>query len=387
MPVKYIDRTPELQSVVQKLSGLNQISIDLEFDKNYYRYGFNLCLVQIFDGDHCYLIDPLSKNLEIETLFPVLENEEIQKVVFAFGEDLRLLHSLNCFPKNIYDLNIATSLLNYPPASLVNLIDDILSIDTGKSSQLSNWYKRPLTDQQVHYAAQDVLHLFELKSVLIVQAEEMNITGWINEENTVWDQLDYSDEVNNGILKEKDKNDFNEVEWHIYKQLMAYREELAQKLNKPSFQIIKKEYLMEVAKETRTLMGWDQAKGIYRAIKNEDTKTDLIDLVRDARKQADKLGLSEEQPAKKYPSPEELKIYREQQRELKKFKSAFFDPIKQKIEEEYGQETAVYLFSNRIISDLVNGESSELEKYKRDLLVRYTEELNLDKEYLHRIIE
>lgn len=387
MSVQYINNTPDLESVSCKLSSAKQIAVDLEFDKNYYRYGFNLCLVQIFDGEECYLIDPISKNLDIKTIYPVLEDDSVEKITFAFGEDLRLLHSMNCFPKNIYDLDIVSSLLNYPPASLVNLIDDILEIDTGKSSQLSNWYNRPLTDQQIHYAAQDVLHLFDLKEVLNKQAKQKNITEWIAEENSVWDQLDYSGEKNNGILKDKDKKEFNEVEWHVFSELMVYREELACIVNKPSFQVIKKEYLMEVAKESRTLMNWDSAKGIYRKVKNEKTKNKLIEIVKNARQNAYELGLSESKPAKKLLTPEEMREYRNQQKRLKKVKTAFFDPIKEKIVEEYGQETAVFLFSNRIISDLVNGENGNLENYKRELLVRYTDELNLSKNILESIVD
>jgi ribonuclease D len=387
MPVQYIDRAGELESVTNKLSAAKQIAVDLEFDKNYYRYGFNLCLIQIYDGDTCYLIDPISKNLDIKTIYPVLEDDTIEKVTFAFGEDLRLLHSMRCFPKNIYDLDIASSLLNYPPASLVNLINDILGVDTGKSSQLSNWYNRPLTDQQIHYAAQDVLHLLDLKEVLIRQAKQKNISEWIAEENSAWDHLDYSDELNNGILKEKDKKDFNEVEWHIFSELMEYREKIAHNANKPSFQIIKKEYLMEVAKDSRTLMNWDNEKGIYRKIKNEKTKSDLIEIVKEARRQADEIGLSESEPAKKLLTPDEMKQYKKQQKRLREVKSAFFDPIKKKIEEEYGQETAVFLFSNRIISDLVNGENGYLENYKKELLAKYTDELNLNKDILERITD
>lgn len=144
---------------------------------------------------------------------------------------------------------------------------------------------------------------------------------------------------------------------------------------------------MEVAKESRTLMNWDSAKGIYRKVKNEKTKNKLIEIVKNARQNAYELGLSESKPAKKLLTPEEMREYRNQQKRLKKVKTAFFDPIKEKIVEEYGQETAVFLFSNRIISDLVNGENGNLENYKRELLVRYTDELNLSKNILESIVD
>jgi len=164
--VQIITHQEELESITENLSNVSRIAADLEFDKNYYRYGFNLCLVQLFDGENCYLVDPLSDDLNIKSIFPVLEDPEIEIITFAFGEDLRLLHSLGCFPKNIYDIDIATSLLNYEPGSLTKLLDEAIDVDTGKSSQTSNWFQRPLTDQQKKYAAHDVLHLFDLKDKL-----------------------------------------------------------------------------------------------------------------------------------------------------------------------------------------------------------------------------
>lgn len=387
MSIHFIDSNSHFEKALNHLHQANQIAVDLEFDKNYHRYGFNICLIQIYDGDQCYLIDPLSNEMDYRKLFPIFENPNIEIVTFAFGEDLRLLHSLGCFPKNIYDLDITTSLLNYPPSSLTNLIQDILEVDTGKSSQLSNWFKRPLTDQQKHYAAQDVLHLFQLKTILDSKAKEFGVSSWIDEENRVWDKLDYSDEANNGLYKEKDKKDLNEVEWYIFKELIHYRETIAEKYNKPSFQVIKKEILIEIAKDIRSLMGWENKRGIFRQIKNEQTKLEMIEVVKKAQLEAKNAGLSESNPASKSPTPDEMKIYREEQKYLKKMKSDLFDPIKKRIEEDYGEQTATYLLSNRIVSDLVLGNNGKLENYKKELYLKYAKDLGLDTATLLEIIE
>lgn len=377
MPTHFIDRQPELENVVKELKSKSELALDLEFDKNYHRYGFNLCLVQIYDGENCYLIDPLSNELQIKTLFPVLEDPAIQKITFAFGEDLRLLHSLGCFPKNIHDLDISTSLLNYPPASLTNLLADILEIDTGKSSQMSDWYRRPLTDEQMHYAAQDVLHLIDLKEKLADEAEQKQITEWIKQENSIWDTLDYSDVDDNLTIKEKDKKDLTEFEWHLFKALMNYREDVAEKLNKPSFQIIKKDLFYKIAQEPDFIEKWTNTRGIYSRLRNEETQNSLRNLLKDAIEQAEEMGLSSSSPANKPPSTEEKKERREMNNRINKVKATFFSPIKEKITEDYGKEAATYLFSNRIIAEIVTGKSAEMPEYKKRLLKDYADELNL----------
>lgn len=327
MPIQYIDTQSKLNSAVKTLSSKNELAIDLEFDKNYYRYGFNLCLVQIYDGEQCYLIDPLSEDLNIESLFPPLEDPSIQKITFAFGEDLRLLHSLGCFPKNIYDLDISTSLLNYPPASLTNLLGDILEIDTGKSSQMSNWYHRPLSDEQKHYAAQDVLHLIALKTRLAKEAEEKQITGWIEQENSVWDELDFSDVDDNPTIKQKDKKELTEKEWHLFKVLMNFREDIAEKLNKPSFKVIKKDLLIKLAKNPGLVRHWTNTRGIYSRLRNQEMQSNIKEQLDIALREVEEQNLSDSEPANKPLSDEERKKYHNIKNLVNKSKSTFFNPI------------------------------------------------------------
>lgn len=378
MSLKFIDKHSDLESFVSFLRKTKEFAIDLEFDKNYHRYGFNLCLVQIYAEEECFLIDPLSGDLDIKKLFPVLESEEIKKVVFAFGEDLRLLHSLGCFPRNIYDISIATSLLNYPPASLTNLIASILEVDTGKSSQKSNWYQRPLSDDQVHYAAQDVLHLFKLKDIFTAEAAEKGISGWIAEENALMNDVNYADEESNNFIKEKDKQDLTEQEWYLFKKLMGFREETAKKFNRPGFKIIKKDYLKDLARDSRNLRNWHKKRGIYGPLKSMEYKKILHNILREGTAEAAEQGLSETEPAIKPLDEEMHAYYSEEKARLNEMKTRFFNPIKQKITEQYGKETASFIFSNRIISDLISNEERRLEDYKKNIIIEYARELELN---------
>lgn len=379
MSIQYVRSDSRLSSALNALESAPELAIDLEFDRNFHRYGFNLCLVQIFDGSDCYLIDPLSRELEISALFPLLENSDVPKVTFAFGEDLRLLHSLGCFPKNIYDLDIATSLLNYHPTSLNNLLEEKLGIDTGKSSQRSNWFKRPLTDNQIRYASQDVLHLFDLKKQVAVEAEEKQITSWIEEENRFWDSCDYSDlNGDASYIKDKDKKQFNEVEWHRYKAILHLREEFAEKLNRPAFQVIQKQVCESLARNPELAKRWTGTRGIHRRLKNPKIQNKLTDILNQADQESKELNLSSKKPAQHPLTDDEARYFRERKNRINRLKSEVFKPVKQRIENEYGKETATFLFSNRFISDIVTGERSELREYKIRLLKEYADDMNIN---------
>jgi ribonuclease D len=378
MSIRYIDRKAELKSIVQHLESAGQLAVDLEFDRNRYRYGFNLCLIQIFDGDDCFLIDPLQDGIQTEELFPVLENPDIEKVAFAFQEDHRLLHYVGCRPKNIFDLRIASQLLNYPPASLTNIVQDTLEVNLGKSSQDSNWYKRPLTDRQIEYAAKDVLYLLDLKQKFIREAEEAAILSWIREENENWDRIQYDDSDINNYVKEKDKKDLSEKEWHIFKRVMEFREKVAMRANRPSYQIIPKNLIYTFVKHPDEIDSWVSKKGIFHTLKNRETAELIGKIIHEASCEADQLGYSDSRPANKRPTDQEMKAIHERKQFISRAKSELFNPIKKRITEDYGEEVSTYLFSNRIISELVTGQNGELESYKKDLLRSYADELDLN---------
>lgn len=384
--IEFITTTDALKQCVTHLKTTPEIAIDLEFDKNYYRYGFNLCLVQIFSGEICFLIDPLSNELEIETLFPILENGDIQKVCFSFDEDLRLLHSLGCFPKNLYDIGTASRLLNYPSTSLTNLLIDEMNIDPGKSSQQSNWFKRPLSDRQKSYAANDVLHLLKLKDHIHQKAESREIQAWIDEENRSLDTLDYSDLDHNQTIKEKDKQDLTEREWHQFKLLMHWRDRVAKEYQKPPFQIVSNKILTQIAKDSRTLMKWPQMRGIFRMIQTEEVKTELLKILKNGFQEADELNLSDQRSAKKSLSKEKHRELMAMKAEVSTAKKTIFDPIKQKIKEELGEETASFMLSNRIIEEIVTSENGNMLGYKKKYICECADDLGVDTESLKKYL-
>ena len=122
MIFEYITTQEQLSECIKKINSVPEIAVDLEFDKNRYRYGFNLCLLQIKAADEIFLIDPLGVDFDIKPVFEPLENPKIEKVVYAFGEDIRLLHTLGCYPKNLFDIVIQTRLMDYRAISLSNLL-------------------------------------------------------------------------------------------------------------------------------------------------------------------------------------------------------------------------------------------------------------------------
>jgi ribonuclease D len=372
-----VTNSSALQKCLDTLLKKDRIAIDLEFDKNRYRYGFNLCLMQIFDGTTCYLIDPLSSDLDISIIFPVLESEDIQKVVFAFGEDIRLLYHIGCKPANIYDLTHASALLDYPPSSLTNLADEVLNVDLGKSSQQSNWFIRPLTDDQLQYAANDVLYLFDLMEVLDAAIQEKGMSTWLHQENEAFTHADYSNENHNQYLKEKDKGDLSEYDWHIFKQLMEFREEKAASVNRPSYHVLDKNYLADLAADPSQLRRWKKVSNMYRDLKNDAVQQRIKELIERAKDEAEHQNLSKTPKSARAFDQEQYQRVKQEKHHLNVAKQHCFKPMQKHLEERFGKNTQIFILNNRMIKELVTGELQNYLPYKKDLFEDIAEEYDL----------
>lgn len=378
MNEEYIENQKQLEDCVAFLEAQSELAIDLEFDKNRYRYGFNLCLVQIFAGGRCFVIDPLPEAIEINLLFPIIENPKIEKIVYSFGEDLRLLHSLGCFPKNTFDLAIALRLLDYPPASLAGALIETLEIEISKSAQTSNWFTRPLSEKQISYAATDVLYLLDMKKILVQQAIDKKVLAWIDEENAVIDTLDYSEVENSSFLKEKDKEGLTEFEFHLFKGMMELREEMAAKYNRPSYQIIDKDYLKELAERSNQIHRFDKIRGIYKALNNDSFKKMLWERREKMEQEANELNLSTTEKAYKRMGPEEYQLKKKERAIQDEAKKNIFKPIQELISKNQGENVVTYILGNRMMEELALGNLENLRDYKRRLIEECAEELALD---------
>src|SRR5690606_38075781 len=293
----------------------------------------------------------LAGRVDVKRLFPILEDESVEKVVFAFGEDIRLLHTLGCFPKGLYDLRSATSLLNYPPASLTNLLDEILGVQVAKSAQNSNWFLRPLTEQQIEYAADDVRHLSALKAKVDQLAQEKGIRDWIREENEFLENQDFADVSNNELYRTKDKMGHSEYSWYVLEALLNFREKLAEEINRPSYQIFHKDFLNDLSKNPEAIEQWETTSGIHRTYKNEKTLRQLKSVLFEAHQAGIAKKLSASDLAVPRLDVEELRERRRESARLESIKHSVFVPVKKKLVEEYGENAATFMLSNRAITE------------------------------------
>jgi ribonuclease D len=372
--IEYIDDQLSFEEALSTLKLADKLYIDLEFDKNHFRYGFNLCLMQVFDGKTCYLIDPLG-NLKIDSIFPILEDPSVEKVCFAFGEDIRLLHHIGCQPKNVLDLAVVRTLLNKPTLSLSNSLVEELGLEAQSSQQKSNWFSRPLSAEQIQYAAEDVLDLPKLREVLILKLEDMGRTEWLKQEQYQFESEDWTVGAEPEIVPFKDRKQLTMREWIRYTLLMEYRDYLSAKLNRPSYKVIDKNIFIDLSKDPNKIDGWESMKRIHPKLRNLKVKNRILELLEEAGKDIKENNIKAGASSKPIMTDEDRMRNGQLRKEVSYAKDNIFSPLKERMKKDYGEHFTNYLLSNRRVTGIVTGKI-ELLDYQRHLLNQYSEGLD-----------
>ncbi|NPV04355.1 MAG: ribonuclease D [Syntrophaceae bacterium] len=169
----WVDAKQKLSKVRDDIEGSPVIAIDTEYDSfRYFRE--KLCLLQIGTEQRIYLIDPLDTAMDLSFLGGVFANPNQVKVIHAGDNDIRILNRDYGFEfANVFDTHRAACLLGSNHLSLSSVIEQYLGLrlEKPKKMQRSRWEKRPLTEDQLHYAVEDTQHLIPLYRRLNAEIE------------------------------------------------------------------------------------------------------------------------------------------------------------------------------------------------------------------------
>jgi ribonuclease D len=164
------------------LAGAPRYYIDTEFD--FAGPVKKLCLIQVWSGTgDLYLIDTIALTA-LEALGAAIARPDAEWVLHAGDQDVALLREALRLesPPRLYDTQVAWGLQGPEyPVSLAYLLYRILGIRSAKSEQAGPWAVRPLTPEQLEYAAGDVSHLPELRDWLAKRLGDLGREALVGE--------------------------------------------------------------------------------------------------------------------------------------------------------------------------------------------------------------
>ncbi len=247
-----ISTTEALKELISRAQQVNSVALDTEFfwERTYYP---RLGLIQLALSDEdCHLIDPLA----IEDLSPLgalLSNKNVIKILHDAPQDLAILSRVTrSIPANIFDTRLAAGFSGLPSTiSLANLSNALLDIDLPKSQTRTDWLHRPLDQDQVSYALDDVRYLRALRILLLTRIIVPEIKTWLQAELDVLnDPQSYAGIADYERYKKiNGASSLNGRKLAILQELAAWREQEARYLDRPRGHIVTDKALLQIARE------------------------------------------------------------------------------------------------------------------------------------------
>lgn len=248
MQVHFIDTHNHLEEICQTFAPSEFLALDTEFVRQATYYPI-LALIQICDGQKIALIDPVAIN-DLKPLMDLLYDDNITKVLHSARQDMEIFYSLNqSVPNTIFDTQVAAALLGYgEQIGYASLVKQLLNIELDKSQTRTDWLKRPLTQKQLTYAADDVRHLAKLYPLQKKQLEDQGRLSWLeNDFRFLSSEATYVPSPETIWLKIRGVNKLKKQKLAILKNLSSWRENQAIKRNLPRRRVLSDDLLIELA--------------------------------------------------------------------------------------------------------------------------------------------
>lgn len=275
---QFISQQSELDNVLALMSQTSTYGLDTEFIK-VDTFWPKLGVLQINVNGQVFLLDGTTLDLSAfwQKIFQAQQN-----IFHACGEDIDLIYhySDQCHLKNVFDTQVAMSFLGYGlQVSYQNALKQVLDIDIDKGQTRSDWLARPLSIEQKHYAANDVLYIMQLSDKLQKELNTKQLYQYVLE-----DCSNMTLEIATDTPKEKLYAEVGNYR-HSRKQLMqlqllsVWREEMVKALNQPRSFILKNATMIDlVEKNPKNNFQLSQVKNIRANVIREFGKT-ILDII------------------------------------------------------------------------------------------------------------
>ena len=297
----YIADQDSLASFAERARSARVLAVDTEFlrEKTYYPM---LCLVQLSADDEVAVVDPFAVE-SLDPLIPLFSDPAIVKVFHAGRQDLEIiLHEVGMLPAPIFDTQIAAALLGHTQQiGLASLVHAELGVQLRKTDSFTDWSSRPLSESQMRYAAEDVVHLPALYAKMKGKLEALGRLDWLERDfEELSDEARYRVDERERYRRLKRSNQLSRRQLAAAREMAAWREIQAQTRNIPRKWVLTDEQIVEACKrEPRSIDDLYMVRGMREKLPVADARAVLklvvsaLDSPPDAWPETDRPGKSE----------------------------------------------------------------------------------------------
>lgn len=305
--IHYINTPAQLTALCERIQQVSWLALDTEFlrEKTYYP---KFCLLQIATPEWVACVDPIALT-DLTDLFAVLYNPNLIKVLHSCRQDLEIFYQLTGkIPTPIFDTQIAAPLLGFQDnPGYAMLVSSLLGINLNKAHTRADWSKRPLTEAQLDYAADDVIYLCQIYTIMTQKLTALGRIDWLTQDFAELANVDlYDIKPEKAWLKIKGKNKLTGKQLSIIQAVTEWRERTAQLEDRPRSWLLRDELLFDLAKlQPENLPELANVRGINERTVNR-YGTELCQLMTTAKNRAPLPLHDKERPAKKTQQQEAI---------------------------------------------------------------------------------
>jgi ribonuclease D len=250
-----VTKGKDVADLAARARSAGRIGFDTEFMRER-TYHARLCLVQIATVDEISLIDAVGET-DLSPVAELLADESVQIVVHAGRQDFEIFnHNYGCIPRNIFDVQIAAAFAGYGGSlPYGRVVHSVLGVSIPKGESYTDWCRRPLTEKQQRYAADDVRHLIGITDRLSASLKDQGRMDWaLDEMASLSDPAAYDTDTSEVWKKVSGRGSLSGRQTTVLREIASWREEAAKKRDLPRNWVIKDATLVEVARRMPSTM-------------------------------------------------------------------------------------------------------------------------------------
>jgi ribonuclease D len=243
-----------VSDLAQRARETGRLGIDTEF-MGEGRYRPLLCLVQVAVEDEggevrVEVLDPLGAGFDPAPLADVLADPGVEIVLHAGRQDVALLRRVwETDFRNIFDTQVAAGFAGRrAQLGYEALLSELLGVRLRKSASFTRWDVRPLSEEQVRYAREDVLHLLQLADALQAQLSERGRLEWAREECRALEDVSDERDADAIFARLPRVNSLDPAQRAVARELVEWRESVAREGDRPVPSVLPDAALVEIAK-------------------------------------------------------------------------------------------------------------------------------------------
>ena len=276
--------TASLAAVCKRFAAAPYVTIDTEFIRET-TYWPQLCLAQIADAEDAVAVDALAPGIDLSPLLELLARKETLKVFHAGRQDIEIfLHLSGKAPTAVFDTQIAAMVCGFGESvSYETLVTRLANARLDKHSRFTDWRRRPLTDRQLRYALDDVVHLRTVYEKLNKRLDDTDRTAWVAEEMAaITDPATYVTEPHEAWERLKVRSTDPRF-LVVLREVAAWREREAQTRDLARSRVLRDETLIAVAAHPpRDRAELARIRGISKGLAEGSSGDSLLESVQTA---------------------------------------------------------------------------------------------------------